>query len=712
MPTPGVLPWLGDLEPYDGVSELVLVVDEHRRIAFANTAARRAYALGEDLSELTLAAVLLPEGEADLFAEITPLVLAGRQWTGRMDVRGADGSVRSADVSVTALRHAGSVAGLVCVVDVPAGPRGHERRARRLEDRLTRLARVAADLGSATDVESVTEVVVGQAADAVGATVASLSVVLDEDTLALVGLRGGKAGASERWARFSRDSRTPVADVVRSGRVLVIRGPEEIAAAYPDIEPAAKGSRTLVCLPLNILGQTLGAITLSFPGHRELDAAELEFFGILADSCAQAMERIRARQAAEVEAARVRFLANATTELSASLDHARTLASVARLTVPVFADWCAIDLVEDDRLHRLAVEHVDPAKVRLAVELAHRYPPARDVPGGAWEVMRTGRSSLLSEITDETLAAAAEDEQHLQMMRDLDLRSALLVPLVARGQVLGVITWVSAESGRRYHDTDVAFAEDLARRCAIAIDNSLLHSQTSQVAARLQEAVLPDLTEIVVGWEIGHLYDAAGRTEVGGDFFDVFELPDGRLAIFVGDVMGRGVAAAAAMAQMRAWMRAFIAVDPTPKVVLDKLDVLFETYGVTQLVTLVYLVADVVHDELVIVNAGHPPPVVVRRDGTAAQTRLADSGPVGVESGERTVELVPFGPGDAVIAFTDGLIERRGEDIDVGQQRLLDAVGLLEQGPLNDALPRLVEAVRDHTRDDDVAALVARRPLG
>ncbi len=709
MPTPGAPAWLRDLEHFEGLAEGVLVIDQAGLVAYANSAAQRLHDLGDLTSPRTLADVLLPEGEADLFAEIVPAVLAGGHWSGRLQVRSSDGSVRTADVSCLPLRHAGVVSGLVCVVDDTGGPRGEGRESRRLEDRLTRLARVAADLGAAADVDSVTEVVVAQAADAVGATVASLSVVVDDDTLALVGIRGARAGVAQRWARFSRHARTPAGDVVRTGRTLVLVGAGAIAAEYPDLERAAEGARTIVGLPLSVLGQTLGAVTLSFPGERQLTAAELEFFGILADSCAQALERIRAREAAEAQATRVRFLADAAAELSSSLDYARTLRAVARLAVPEFADWCAIDLVEDDRLHRLAVEHVDPAKRQLAVEIEQRYPAARDVPGGTWEVLRTGRSSLLAEITDDLLVAAARDEEHLRLMRDLQLRSALLVPLVARGEVLGVITWATAAAERRYDATDVAFAEDLARRCAVAIDNSVLHSQTQQVAAQLQEAVLPDLSAPIEGWEVVHTYDPAGRTEVGGDFFDAFELPDGRLAVFVGDVMGRGVAAAAAMAQMRASMRAFIAVDPTPDVVLHKLDVLFTTYGITQLVTMVYLVADPERGQLVLANAGHPPPVVLRADGSAEQLPLAEGAPVGVVVGQRSAQVVRFWPGDAVVAFTDGLIERRGEDIDVGQRRLLDAVGMLADGPLDEALPRLVEAVRDHTREDDVATLVARR---
>jgi serine phosphatase RsbU (regulator of sigma subunit) len=314
-------------------------------------------------------------------------------------------------------------------------------------------------------------------------------------------------------------------------------------------------------------------------------------------------------------------------------------------------------------------------------------------------------------VTDEMLVAGAKDEEHLRLTRQLQIRSGLVVPLAARGRVLGVITWVSAESGRRYTEGDVAFAEDLGRRGAVAIDNAQLHSETRQAAVRLQHAVLPALAVDVEGWELAGYYSPAGRTEVGGDFYDAIALPDGRLAIFVGDVMGRGVTAAASMAQVRAAIRAYIAVDPAPEVVLRQLDRLFSTYDVGQLVTLVYAVVDVARDELVMVNAGHPPPLVLRSDGSTEQLPYADGAPLGTETGDRQPTVIAFRAGDTLVAYTDGLIERRDEDIDLGQARALDAVWRLRDAPLGEALEALVDTVRDHSREDDVAVLVARRSV-
>ncbi|WP_195908182.1 GAF domain-containing SpoIIE family protein phosphatase [Nostocoides sp. HKS02] len=579
-----------------------------------------------------------------------------------------------------------------------------------LGNRLTRLARVTASLVRAEDVATVVKIVVQQSADAVGATIASMSLRQGDDRVALMGLRGGLDGEEELFGSYPMSLRTPTTDVIRSGRRLMLSDRAEILARYPEIPNVDRGERSIVCLPLHVPTGTIGAIGLSFPGPRVLDAAELDFFEILADTCAQALVRINAENDAAERQAKLTFLAEASGELSSSLDYEATLAKVARLAVPTFADWCAIDLVRDGDLHRLAVAHVDPDKVELARELAERYPADRDAKNGPWHVLKTGESEML-EVTEEMLVAGARDAEHLRIARELNLRGAITVPLIARERVLGVITWVTAESGRVYTTDDLAFAEDLGKRAAIAIDNSELHSETLAAAVRLQHAVLPDSMPTVPGCDIAAFYSPSGRTDVGGDFYDVVVLDDGRLALFVGDVMGRGVAAAAAMAQMRSAALAYIALDPTPEVVLERLDRMLLQQGGDQLVTLVYLLVDLDRDELLVANAGHPAPVILRANGGHAQLPDADGTPLGIMRQERLPHAAPFHPGDTVLVFTDGLIERRTEDIDRGQARLLGALAALAAPDLDKGLHTVVSQVRDLTRDDDVAALAIRRQV-
>ena len=578
-----------------------------------------------------------------------------------------------------------------------------------LGERLTGLARVTAELIEATTADAVTKIVVEHSAAAVGATIASLSLRVEPDEVRLAGLWGGMDGDAEAYASYPLSTSTPAADVIRSRRRLMLVGREEILRAYPDLPRIDRGERSILGLPLNTASGTLGAIGLSFPGQRQFEAAELDFLDILADSCAQALLRIQAEDRATERQAQLSFLAEASAELASSLDYESTLARVAQLAVPTFADWCAIDLVKDNRLRRLAVAHVDPAKVAWAWELQRRYPPDESTRNGAAEVARTGQSQLIDEITDEMLVAAARDEEHLRIARELTLHSAITVPLIARGRTIGVISWVRAESQIRYSQDDVDFAEELARRAAVSIDNSDLHSQTLAVSVRLQHAVLPLALPVLEGCDVAAYYSASGRTGVGGDFYDVLALPGGRVALFVGDVMGRGVEAAAAMAQMRASVRAYLAVDPRPDVVLSKLDLMMAAYGEDQLVTLVYLLLDPSTDTLLVANAGHPAPTLLRSDLSVAQLPSADGGPLGIPAGARQHHRVTFCSGDTVLLFTDGLIERRTEDIDAGRARLTGALSALAEDGLDTALGRLVALVRDETQDDDVAAVALRR---
>lgn len=703
--------WPADPRLLDAVGAVALVVDACGTVVYANEAAQRQYGRPDrPLVGVRLLTTLFTEAEQVALGAVVRQVFAGRAWSGPLEVYRADGSRHGTFVRCSPLWRDDAVVGLLCLLEESASDRDTLRDVRRLGDRLARLARVTAELVGADDVEAVTKIVVSHSADAVGATMASLTLREGEDRLRLVGLSGGREGDAEQWASYPIEVATPASDVIRTRERLVLTGQAAIAERYPDLDISAHGERTVVCLPLRVSTRTIGAIGLSFPGSRTMDATEMEFLEILADTCAQALDRIDAKEEAAQQTAKLEFLADASTELASSLDYQVTLQKVARLAVPTFADWCAIDVVQDGRLHRLAVEHVDPGKVQLARDLEERYPADPDAPNGAWHVMRTGRSELIAEITDEMLVAGAVDEEQLRIARDLRLRSALTVPLVARGKVLGVITWVAAESGRIYGSPDLTLAEDLAKRAAIAIDNAELHSQTLEAAVRLQHAVLPDCLPPVDGWRIATHYSPAGRTEVGGDFYDAIPLPDGRLVLFVGDVMGRGVAAAAAMAQIRAAVRAYAAVDPTPAAVLRNLDLMFAQYPTEQLVTLAYMLVDPERDELHVANAGHPAPVILRRSGSVEQLPPADGTPLATVPRRGEPRVVAFHAGDTVLAFTDGLIERRDEDIDQGQARVLDVLPTLARPDLGAALDEVVRSLRDPSRDDDVAAVAARRP--
>jgi PAS domain S-box-containing protein len=196
----------------------------------------------------------------------------------------------------------------------------------------------------------------------------------------------------------------------------------------------------------------------------------------------------------------LRFIVDASQVLASSLEYESTLRSVARLTVPALADWCAVDVLEEgDAIHRLAVVHSDPAKEDLAWEIWRRFPPEHNESDSLFRVLTTGRSELYAELPDELLQTTIQDPERLEMLRRLGLQSAMIVPLRVRGRTLGAITLATAESGRRYGQAALTLAETLARRAALAVDNALLYREAQkELAERTQaEAALRELTEVL-----------------------------------------------------------------------------------------------------------------------------------------------------------------------------------------------------------------------
>ena len=223
------------------------------------------------------------------------------------------------------------------------------------------------------------------------------------------------------------------------------------------------------------------------------------------------------------------------------------------------ADWCGVDLAGDRPLEaqRVAVEHVDPAKVALAQELADRYPAEARTDRGLHQVLTTGESQLWPHIPDELIVEAAQDEEHLRLIRELGMSSAMIVPMRVRERVLGAISFVSAESGKTFTPADLRLAEDLALRAGAAVENARLYRARSTIAQTLQASLLPPMLPEVPGADAGAIYEAAGEDhEVGGDFYDLFATSEDHWFAVIGDVCGKGAEAAAVTALARYTIRA------------------------------------------------------------------------------------------------------------------------------------------------------------
>jgi PAS domain S-box-containing protein len=264
---------------------------------------------------------------------------------------------------------------------------------------------------------------------------------------------------------------------------------------------ASEGITSMIVFPLVIHGERCGTLVFYSRRRTEFGKVDVQVGAALANLAAAALttaelyeQQRTAREAADHARQQAAFLAEASTALGASLDYEATLKVVAALAVPAIADWCAVDIVgQGGALQRLAVAHVDPAKVELARRLQEQYPADPNAPGGLHEVIRTGRAAYMSRIPPDVLERAAQDEGHRRIIRELQLTSYMCVPMIAQGKAFGAITFVSAESGRQYTETDLRFARDLAARASLAVENARSYARANE-ASRLKDEFLATLS--------------------------------------------------------------------------------------------------------------------------------------------------------------------------------------------------------------------------
>jgi PAS domain S-box-containing protein len=431
---------------------------------------------------------------------------------------------------------------------------------------------------------------------------------------------------------------------------------------------------------------------------------------------------LASEQQARVEAVRARrrlaLLAAAGTTLSASLDYEATLEGISRLAVPELADWCLVDVQEEEGVvNQLAAAHADPTRESLLRELRGHRRFGEDAPGTVARVLSTGRSILVPETSDALLVERATSEEHLRVLRELAVCSLMSVPLLARGRTLGAMTLVSSDPERHYGEEDLSLAEGLAYRCALAVDNARLYRERSHIARTLQRSLLPRLPEIP-GIEVGVEYLPIGEeNEVGGDFYDLVKADGDSWLAVIGDVCGKGAAAAAVTALTRYTIRAVAMRDDEPSAVLAALnEAMLRQLDNGQFCTVACARLGPVDGgyELGVARGGHPAPLVVRADGSieavAPPGRALGAFPdPGLE-----VQRVRLGAGDAAVFYTDGIVEARGPDGSFfGEERLC----ALLRSCAGLGAPAIAERLRDVTLEygegsprDDLAVLILRVP--
>ncbi|MBB5781430.1 SpoIIE family protein phosphatase [Nonomuraea jabiensis] len=414
---------------------------------------------------------------------------------------------------------------------------------------------------------------------------------------------------------------------------------------------------------------------------------------------------------------RLALLAETTTTLTSSLDVDETLRQLVRLVLPLLADWAVIDLLtEEGGVSRAAVAHYKGGLLTYRDDLEGPMPPVpEESPMPLSRALRGVTATLVSPETyqgppDSGIAVAQQE-----LFRETGMHSACIAPIRGVRGVVGALTLGRSGQPAKFTTADLLLVEDIARRAGLALDNARLYERQRRVAETMQRHLLP-LLPSVPGLQMSASYRPAPHaSQVGGDWYDSFVLPDGATALVIGDVIGHDLDAAAGMAQVCNMLRAYAGAgqDP-PSVVVDRLDQAVARMAQTTMATAVLARLERRDDggwRLCWTNAGHPPPLLVERDGRTrfleeAQDLLLGTGIPTVRA-DAVADLPPL---STLVLYTDGLIESPTRTLDEGMARLSRYAASMAHRPVASLGDVLIDRVRPADNDDDVALLSVRIP--
>ncbi|BCJ51611.1 hypothetical protein Asp14428_30860 [Actinoplanes sp. NBRC 14428] len=553
------------------------------------------------------------------------------------------------------------------------------RAAEASEQRVGALQQVVADLAAAPTAAEVGDAVVRAPGAAFGAEGAQVWL-LDADRAQLTLLAGADGGAPAGDDIPLASSR-PVARVARRGDLHVIGSVAEAEKHFPELAETMRrtGHRTMVLLPLtagfageSVGAEVLGVLSFGFGEERELSDSELRVVRLLGHQAGQALDRARLYDDARRREERATFLAETTRaldEVPRLLPRARRL--IDRL-VPRMAEWAAVRL------------QVGPAPL-----LAGEGGPVPDPERLAQRVALVTANNK-AELTDDG--------------PDRDLA---VLPLAVGGRVLGTLALRMAP-GRPPASAEASFLGDLADRVALALENARLYEQERAVARTLQRSLLASDLPGDPRFAVETHYQAAAQDlEVGGDWFDAFLITPDKLAVVVGDVVGRGIDAATTMGQLRSAIRALASAEAGPARLLERLDRFVDRVESARMATVAYAEVDLSSNELTYACAGHLPPLLAEPGSAPAYLLEGRSGALGTLAGRRArVEhRVPLAAGSRLLLYTDGLIERRTRGIDAGFAMLARAYAGRRASPLPGLTAGLAANLVGPEHADDVCLL-------
>lgn len=499
-----------------------------------------------------------------------------------------------------------------------------------------------------------------------------------------------------------------------------LQGPGTDPSALEELRSAVNEERATVVTLLNYRADGTpfwNQVTIS--PVREGDRV-VNYVGVQADVTERVQmeqERERADAIARHAQGRLALVAEATSLLSATLDVDEALDRLARLVVPVLADWCAVDMVRGNGVERVAVAHVDSDSAGALQQVGELYPMRLDDSGPVPSVLRGGPPLLFADVDESLLKASGRSDEHFELLRRVGITSGVVVPLVARRRILGTMTLGIVGTERAYDEEGLALAVDLARRAGLAVDNARLYSEAQEAAITLQRSMLPSIPHIP-GLDIAaHFVPSSGTAAVGGDWYDVLPLPDGAVGLAIGDVMGHDMHAAAAMGQLRSVLRSYAWEGDRPAGVLDRLDRLVQGLHMAQIATTIYarLVPGDDALELTYANAGHLPPLLRTPSGKVVRLEDGHSPLIGAvdESASnaepRAEATLAMEPGSILLLYTDGLVEDRTLDLETELVRLEDVLRQQpSDAPMSAICDSILRAMARRELLDDAAILLVR----
>ncbi|MDH6553033.1 PAS domain-containing protein [Streptomyces sp. SAI-133] len=452
--------------------------------------------------------------------------------------------------------------------------------------------------------------------------------------------------------------------------------------------------------------------------HR-LEAEDGVILGVAA-VVMEVTEGIRQRESLRRAQERLELLEETATRVGGTLDAAEACQALTDLLVPRFADYAAVDVLDPEGTRRAPATPVPVRLRRMAVTAAPGTPePLSPVTrsgevifhqaGSSMSQVLTGhRPVVLNRPDDDTVRRFAPTRQRLERYRALHLHSVAYLPLMVGGEPVGAVMLGRRARSPEFAPDDVELLELLTARAATGIGHALRYTHEHETALEMQRAFLATPHTPGPGVEIASRYLPAGRgAEVGGDWFDAVALPSGRTLLVVGDVMGHGVRAAAAMSEYRSLLRALALQGLAPDRLLTEADRTAHALDLDRVATCVLALLDPAAEEVVLATAGHVPPLLVRPGAAPELADLPVGPPLGTGSGGHESRHCAMPPGTLLLAYTDGLVERRGEDIDTGLAALA-GLPVTSGHALPDILTTVVDGLAPAKSEDDVTLLAAR----